>query len=140
MAKTKESTPQTAAALTAQRVDKWLWAARFFKTRNLAIEAVTGGKVHVNDERVKPSRQVRVGDTVSISKGVESFVVCVRGLHTQRRPASEASLLYEETEASRAAREQAQEARRQGYLADPQVDHRPNKRDRRHIRRFIGKG
>jgi ribosome-associated heat shock protein Hsp15 len=89
----------------AVRVDKWLWAARFFKTRSLAAEAVGGGKVKVNGERAKAAKAVRVGDELAIHLGPYEHVVCVRGLSGRRGPASQASLLYEESAASRAARQ-----------------------------------
>ena len=83
------------------RLDKWLWAARFFKTRALAAEAVTGGKVHVNGARTKPAKPLRIGDELTITQPPYEYVVVVRGLSAQRRPAPEAALLYEETEESR---------------------------------------
>lgn len=117
------------------RVDKWLWAARFFKTRSLAAAAIEGGKVHVNGERAKPSRAVRVGDQLQITKGTERYIINVRGLSTRRGPATAAAELYEETAESRLQRLEHQEQRRlQAAPAAP--DRRPNKRDRRHIIRF----
>lgn len=124
---------------TSVRLDKWLWAARFFKTRSLAAEAVSGGRVHVNGDRVKPSRSVRVGDRLRINRSGETWLVDVRGLNDKRRPAAEAQQLYQETPEGRATREQEAEARRLARLATPHTDHRPDRRDRRHIRRFIGK-
>ena len=119
------------------RLDKWLWAARFYKTRSLAAEAVNGGKVHLNAERVKSAKMVKPGDQLRIRRGQEEWIVIVRGLNTQRRPAVEASRLYEETEDSKAAREQRAEERRIDALAGPQASHRrPNKKDRRHIVQF----
>jgi len=79
------------------RLDKWLWAARFFKTRSLAAEAVTSGRVHLNQQRVKPAKELHVGDTLSIRLNNDEWVVIVRALSKQRRPAAEAVLLYEET-------------------------------------------
>ncbi len=124
----------------SQRIDKWLWAARFFKTRALAVEAVTGGKVHVNGERVKPSRGVKPGDELRIQRGLEQFVVEVRGLNAQRRPASEAQALYEETEASRCERERRAEERKLMAAAAPASPGRPSKKDRRRMDRFLGRG
>ncbi len=119
------------------RVDKWLWAARFFKTRSLASEAVEGGRVHVNGQRAKPSREVRVGDALTIT-AAESWEVVVRALADRRGPAPEARLLYEETPVSAAAREAARESRR--FIADPAADRqgRPTKRERRQLGRFGG--
>ncbi|MBK1692649.1 RNA-binding S4 domain-containing protein [Ectothiorhodospira mobilis] len=121
------------------RIDKWLWAARFFKTRALAAEAVGGGHVHVNGTRVKPSRPLRVGDRLRITRSGITWEVEVRALHDKRRPAAEAQQLYEETPESRRAREEAAEARRLARLATPRTEHRPDRRDRHRIRRFMGK-
>lgn len=125
--------------MDCQRIDKWLWAARFFKTRALAAEAVNGGKVHVDGERVKPARNLRAGDRLRITRGHEVRDVVVRGLNAQRRPAVEAQRLYEETPESLARREADAEQRRLLRAAMPHTDVRPDKRQRRHIRRFIGK-
>jgi ribosome-associated heat shock protein Hsp15 len=116
------------------RIDRWLWAARFFKTRGLAIEAVKGGRVQVNDERVKPSKDVRAGDRVEISMGQgRRITLIVQGLSARRGPAKEAVLLYEETEESRIERERhAAEARLAGPAPTPtRGAGRPTKRDRR---------
>jgi ribosome-associated heat shock protein Hsp15 len=90
--------------LSESRLDRWLWAARFFKTRGLAAEAVAGGLVHLNDARTKPAKPTRIGDTVSVQRGELVTVVVVRSLAEQRRPAAEAARLYEETEESTLAR------------------------------------
>ncbi|MEY4210350.1 MAG: hypothetical protein RLZ92_729, partial [Pseudomonadota bacterium] len=82
------------------RIDKWLWAARFFKTRNLAADAVNGGKVHVNGQRCKPSRDLKLGDVVTITKDQNQWEIRVTDLNKQRRPAKEAATLYSEDEAS----------------------------------------
>ncbi len=122
------------------RLDKWLWAARFFKTRGLAQAAVEGGKVHVNGARAKPARRVRPGDRLEITRGFEQFEVVVQGLAGRRGPAAEARRLYAETPGSLARREREHEARRLARAAAPAPAHRPDKRDRRRIRRFTGKG
>ena len=115
------------------RLDKWLWASRFFKTRALATDAVTGGKVHVDGRRVKPAHTVRVGETLRIQRGPEEYTVVVKALSDRRGPATQAILLYEETPESRQQREQ----RRLQTPAVPQSAARPTKQDRRRIIRFI---
>lgn len=130
---------QASSSQTELRLDKWLWAARFFKTRSAAAQAVSGGKVHVNNQRVKPSRGVHEGDELQIHRGPECMTVTVRGLSAQRRGAPEAQTLYEETQESAAAREQARLQRQFLNAALAQPAGRPNKRERRHIRRFTGK-
>ena len=119
------------------RLDKWLWAARFFKTRPLATEAVTGGKVYVNGARAKPGRPVSVGDEVVIRRGPYLFDVMVRGIASRRGPAPLASQLYEETDESREnrARLSAQLEEQQGLRAEQRG--RPHKRDRRMMIRFL---
>jgi ribosome-associated heat shock protein Hsp15 len=116
------------------RVDKWLWAARFYKTRALAIQAVESGKVLINGERVKPARAVHEGNTLSIRRGPYISVVVVRALSLRRGPATQAQLLYEETPESIAARQEV--ATR--LAAHPEMDlkGRPTKRARRQITRF----
>jgi ribosome-associated heat shock protein Hsp15 len=118
----------------SQRLDRWLWAARFFKTRPLAVDAINGGHVHVNDERVKPARNVRPGDKVRITKGFETWVITVKGINEQRRPAPEARLLYEESEHHREQREAVIEERRL-HGVNIKV-HKPDKRERRLIEQF----
>ncbi len=128
-----ERSPDPAAA-AAVRLDLWLWAARFFKTRSLARQAVDTGKVEVGGQRAKPSRAVRVGDALRVVRGDEIFELSVRGLSDSRGPASQAQGLYEETAASREAREQARALRaaeRNGYRAP---ESKPDKRARRLIR------
>lgn len=121
---------------TAVRIDKWLWAARFFKTRSLASTAVSGGHVHVDGSRVKPSRNVQIGNRLQIRRGHEEYEVEVLALSSRRGPAKEAALLYAETEESQAKRDAAREQRKLvgGPTAKP--DGRPDKRDRRKIRKF----
>lgn len=128
------------ASLESLRIDKWLWAARFFKTRGLAAEAVSGGKVHVDGQRVKPSRALHPGDQLEIQRGEERFDVVVRGINDKRRPASEASELYAETADSVARRERLAEARRLEKMSRVEAGGRPNKRDRRRLRDALGKG
>lgn len=115
------------------RLDKWLWAARFFKTRTLATDAVDGGKVRVNGERVKPARGVKPGDLLDIDNGATRWEVEVRGLADKRGSATVAQGLYAETEASLARRAEAAENRR--YFQEPAntIKGRPTKRDRRRI-------
>lgn len=124
------------AAESKVRLDKWLWAARFFKTRQLATEAINGGHVHLNGARVKPARAVGLGDELSITKGPYQFVVAVRGLSGKRGPAKVALTLYEETAASREKREQLSEQLRLEAVANPRAARRPDKKSRRQIIRF----
>lgn len=121
------------------RIDKWLWAARFFKTRALATAAVEGGKVHVNGERVKPSRQVRCGDELRIQKGADTFVIDVLDLSQQRGPAARAQTLYREHESSVAARLATREERRLQVAAEPIPGGRPDKRMRRQWQKLRGR-
>jgi ribosome-associated heat shock protein Hsp15 len=123
---------------TSVRVDKWLWAARFFKTRALATEAVTGGKVEVNGERVKPARAVKPGDTVSVRLGPYLHDIVVRGLSDKRGPASIAQGLYEETAASREAREKLAWQLKHAAPTIEAGEGRPTKRDRRDLERMRG--
>lgn len=121
------------------RLDKWLWAARFFKTRTLAKQAIEGGKVHYDGAKVKPGREVRLGKLLVIRQGWSEKTVVVKGLNSQRRSATEAALLYEETEESINAREA--EAKRRSLLKSHMQEQpgRPNKKDRRQIRAFKDK-
>ncbi len=119
------------------RIDKWLWAARFFKTRSLAVEAIGGGKILVNEERVKPAKMIQAGDQVSIRLGPYEHLVIVRGLSERRGPASVAATLYEETATSRAAREKLAEQLRMAPAAFVfEEKGRPTKKDRRDIERL----
>ena len=118
------------------RLDKWLWAARFFKTRALASEAINGGHVHLNGNRAKPARAVSVGDALSIRKGEVEYLIEVLALSVRRGPAREAALLYEESAASREARDAYAEQRRLLAASGPAPKKRPDKRDRRRIIRF----
>lgn len=120
------------------RVDRWLWAARFFKTRGLAQAAVAGGKVHVNGQRVKPARPLKAGDRVEITRGDDRMEVVVAALSQRRGPAPEARSLYEETPESALAREARAEARRlRAATRGPAPVHRPDKRDRRRLIRLV---
>jgi ribosome-associated heat shock protein Hsp15 len=115
------------------RIDKWLWAARFFKTRGAATEAVLGGRVHVNGERVKPSKPVRPGDTLEVTIGTERRVVAVIELADRRGPASVAATMYAETVESRAAREQHALERRLARPPGADLGARPTKQARRRL-------
>ena len=120
------------------RLDKWLWAARFFKTRSLATEAVAGGKVEVNGERAKPAKAIKPGDEVRVRLGPYEHTLMVRALSERRGPASVAQTLYEETAASREARErQATQLKLApaGFMYEEKG--RPTKKDRRELSRFI---
>ncbi len=121
------------------RIDKWLWAARLFKTRGLALTAIKGGKVHVDGERVKASRLVRPGDRLDVNLGRQAMTIIVNDLNEQRRPAREAQLLYTETDDSRARRELQAAQRRLLNDSMPHNEGRPDKHQRRQIRRFSGK-
>ncbi len=121
-------------AAPAVRADVWLWAARFFKTRRLAHDALDGGKVELNGVACKPSRLVKPGDTMRITKGTERFDVAVRALSRVRGPASVAQALYEETPESRSRREQERALARLSHPVRP--ERRPDKADRRKLHRF----
>jgi ribosome-associated heat shock protein Hsp15 len=118
------------------RIDKWLWAARFFKTRSLASDAVSGGKVKVNGAAIKPAHEIKPGDRLHIANSETRWVVTVKALSDKRGPAPEARLLYEETPESISARETARETRL--VVQDPAADihGRPTKRDRRQMDRY----
>ena len=121
------------------RIDIWLWAARFFKTRSLATKAVNGGKVHLNGTRVKPSKAIKAGDRLLIHKGTLEFYIEVLGVNSVRRPAKEAQQLYAETEESRQKREESREMRKMANAGHTFPPSKPNKRDRRKIKAFIRK-
>ncbi|WP_111642994.1 RNA-binding S4 domain-containing protein [Marinimicrobium alkaliphilum] len=123
------------------RIDKWLWAARFYKTRSLAKQALEGGKVHCDGQKVKASREITVGLTLKIRQGFDDRIVEVTALSDRRRGAPEAALLYQETEASIAEREKRAAERKAGGLGAQIIsDHKPNKKDRRLIHRFKRQG
>ena len=118
-------------ALESLRIDKWLWAARFFKTRSLAAQAVSGGHVQIADQRIKASRRLRRGELVHIRRGTQAWEIVVRGLRDERRPAPEAQTLYEETPASIERRTGEQARREQRAMRRARAQGRPTKRDRR---------
>ncbi len=119
----------------AIRLDKWLWAARFFKTRRLAVEAITGGKIQVNGQRAKPGHGIRAGTRLAIHKDSLAWDLEVLAVSNQRRPASEAALLYREDESSVVRRRDLLRQRRAAGPVDA-TGERPTKRDRRQIQRF----
>ncbi|MCP4492255.1 MAG: hypothetical protein GY820_33840 [Gammaproteobacteria bacterium] len=121
------------------RLDKWLWAARFYKTRALASKAVNGGKVHLRGQRLKPSRPVKINDCYQLQRGYERLEVIVRQLSGKRGSASIAHTLYIETEHSIAQREAEAAKRKLAAMQRPHSDYRPNKQERRKIRQFTGK-
>lgn len=127
-----------AAEVESLRLDKWLWAARFYKTRSLATEAINGGKVHVNGQRTKPGKEIKVGSEIVINKNGYTWDISVTALTPQRRSAKEAVLLYEESPESHAKRQQKiQEQRENKALFNfAGFDHKPNKKERRLIHRF----
>ena len=118
------------------RIDKWLWAARFFKTRSLATDAVSGGKIKLNGAPTKASREVKIGDRLDVFNGETRWEVVVRGLSEKRGPASEARQLYEETPDSIGAREAEQMRRKFEIEPAADIHGRPTKRDRRQMDRF----
>ena len=121
---------------TKIRLDKWLWAARFYKTRSVAKQAIESGKVHCDGQRVKASKEISIGDTLKIRQETEEKVVLVSALSDQRRGAPEAALLYEETEASKTLREKNAAERKAGLSGFLMSDHKPDKKERRQIHQF----
>jgi len=124
---------------TSVRLDKWLWAARFFKTRSVAREAVSGGKVHLNGNRAKPGRSLTPGDELRIQRGEEEYIITVVELSMRRGPAVVARGLYEESEENRSRREQLAEQRKLEHQQHASRERRPDKRQRRHLVRFKNK-
>lgn len=120
------------------RLDKWLWAARFFKTRSLATQAIEHGRVKLNGERVKPAREVKSGDRLDLHIGDFTWTLTVRALSMQRGPAPMAQQLYEEYPASHARRQQQLSDRKLAASPAATIKGRPTKRDRRQIHRFTG--
>ena len=118
------------------RLDKWLWAARFFKTRSLAKQAIEGGKVHCDGQRVKAAKEISVGDMLSIRQDLDEKLVLVTALSDQRRGAPEAALLYQETDESKTLREKRAAERKAGMASFIASDTKPDKKARRQIHRF----
>ncbi|WP_130832328.1 ribosome-associated heat shock protein Hsp15 [[Erwinia] mediterraneensis] len=118
------------------RLDKWLWAARFYKTRAIAREMIEGGKVHYNGQRSKPSKLVELEAELTLRQGNDERTVTVIGISDQRRPASEAQQLYSETAASIEKREKLAQARKMNALTMPHPDRRPDKKERRDLMKF----
>ncbi|WP_330926200.1 RNA-binding S4 domain-containing protein [Candidatus Sororendozoicomonas aggregata] len=116
------------------RLDKWLWAARFYKTRSLAKEAIDGGKVHINGARCKPGKEPKVGDTIRLRAGWDEKTVVVQALSDKRQKAEVAQQLYAETEESIASREKTALERKSMNLATARPDRKPNKKERRKLR------
>lgn len=125
-------------SLEAIRIDKWLWTARFFKTRSLASEAVAGGKIHVDKQRVKPSKEIKIGAKLEIHKEGFEWLVTVTGIAAQRVSAKEVALLYEESVESLEKRAKQIEVKREErqFLGFQKPEHKPNKKDRDLIHRF----
>lgn len=124
--------------MSGVRLDKWLWAARFFKTRGLARDAVDGGKIHIDGVKAKPSKIITPGLEIEISRGQMDMVVIVRNVREDRRPASEAQLLYEETAESIKKRETERDLNRFSREGFQPADRRPNKRERRQMTKLKG--
>ncbi|HEY4126476.1 MAG TPA: S4 domain-containing protein [Gammaproteobacteria bacterium] len=122
------------------RLDKWLWSARLYKTRSLATVAINGGKVHVNGLRVKPSRDARQGDLISLTRGDDPMELTIRALSDKRGKAADAQALYEETAGSATARATRAVLRKERALRNPAPEKRPDKRSRRNIIRFTKRG
>lgn len=122
------------------RLDKWLWAARFYKTRSVAREMIEGGKVHYNGQRSKPSKLVELDAELTLRQGNDERTVVIRAVSEQRRPASEAQSLYEETAQSIEKREKVALARKMNALSMPHPDRRPDKKERRDLLRFKNSG
>ena len=134
--KSGKSSSEAVVGDPSVRVDKWLWAARFFKTRSLASTAVKGGKIKVNGHNAKPSTSVRAGQRLSVSKGDVLFEVDVQDVSDKRGPASDAQALYLETPASVEHRQAQAEERRAARMSMPRAIGRPDKKQRRQLRRF----
>ena len=127
---------QSANEKSGVRLDKWLWAARFYKTRSIAKAMIEGGNVHYNGQRAKTSKEVEVGATIKLRQGNDEKEIIVTALSDQRRGAPEAQLLYQETEKSVKQREAIALARKANALSMPHPDRRPNKKERRELVKF----
>ena len=125
--------------LDSVRLDKWLWASRFFKTRKNAVDAISGGKVHLNGARTKPSRNIQIGDELNITRENYRYHVEVIGLNDKRRPAKEAQLLYQESDESIKAREDERVMRKMNSAGVQQSDKKPNKKERRQMDKWRGR-
>lgn len=136
MARKSPSSDSKTDAAQKVRIDKWLWAARFYKTRSLASEAIKGGKVTVNGHRAKPSRDVEIDDVLTLRQGFDEKTVVVQALSDRRGPATVAQQLYRETDGSIKRREKEKELRRLSAVQRPHGEGRPSKRQRRQIHRF----
>ena len=130
----------TADPIDSVRLDKWLWAARFYKTRTLAVEAIEGGKVEVNDDKAKRAKAIRVGDRVRLRLGPYEWRLVVRGLSERRGPAKEAQLLYEEEAEGKLLREKHAAQLKVANQAFPPEKGRPTKKDRRDLERWRREG
>ncbi|MFW5443699.1 MAG: RNA-binding S4 domain-containing protein [Methylococcaceae bacterium] len=126
------------AELDSIRIDKWLWTARFYKTRKLAADAVSGGKVHINEQRCKPAKEVKLGTTITITKEPYQWCLTVIAINSHRRPAKEAILLYQEDQASINTRQEQIIVLKQqrALMSHSERDNKPNKKQRRQIHRF----
>ena len=136
MKKNQQTSEQNTNEPHKVRLDKWLWAARFFKTRAMATEAVKGGKVHINEARIKPSHIVKLGELVRIRKEHQEQTIIVDALSEKRGSATIAQTLYHESSDSIEKREAMSKNKRELYLANPTPDKRPNKQQRRNIIKF----
>jgi ribosome-associated heat shock protein Hsp15 len=134
-----QNTASTDAAHARERLDKWLWAARFYKTRSLAVAAIGAGHVRVAGERAKPAREIKVGDHISVTREGLCWEVAVLALSLRRGPASDAALLYRELDDSRSARELMLAQRRASDAANPLAKGRPTKQMRRSLERLLKK-
>ncbi|WP_068546229.1 ribosome-associated heat shock protein Hsp15 [Thalassotalea crassostreae] len=132
----KKSTNGADGTTEPVRLDKWLWAARFYKTRAIAKQMIDGGKVFYNGQRSKSSKMVNLGDKIRIRQGFDEREVIIIGLADRRRDATFAQTLYQETESSVEVREKTALARRQGILLSPASDTKPDKKQRRQLRQF----